>query len=296
MKKALFVVLVVVVSAVSAGTVGGGVAMALVRAANPTPGQREPGPSLNVISQSLGEALDLEVRLPLDYDDDPTRGFPVLWLTDDRGHLDHAAHTVQVLATLGEGEPMIIVAVPSSSPGRAYDFVPQGMGERGGGAADFLAFLVEEARPAVEAAYRTDGRNVLFGHSLGGLFVTWAMTERPSAFDGWLASSPSFWVGNGAIAQPLEDFLAAPAPASTYHTSLGADENFEMRRYFDEVGSQIEASAPSGWRWTRELTPHADHGSNPRLSLPSALSSWWRTANIDASTPPTPDSLPESTP
>jgi predicted alpha/beta superfamily hydrolase len=276
MKKALLIALLVGVSAVSAGTVGGGVAMALVRAANPVPGREAPSPEVTVASAALGEPVGLEVRLPLEYGDDPARRFPVLWVTDLREHLDHAAHTIQVLSTVGIGEPMIVVAVPRSSPGRAFDFIPAGMGDNGGGAARFLSFLVDEARPALDAEYRTTDQQLLFGHSLGGLFVTWALTQRPDAYEGWIASSPSFWVGGGAIEESLGAYLdGRPASPPFYFTSLGSQEGNEMSRYFDRVGALVDPEVGPGWRWTREITPLADHGSNPRLSLPAALRAFW---------------------
>jgi predicted alpha/beta superfamily hydrolase len=279
MKKAFLAILVVVVSAVSAGAIGGGVAMALVRQANPQPERIQSEREVAVASEALGEPMTLSVRLPADYDADPERRYPVLWVTDGTSHLDHAAHTAHVLATVGIGEPTIVVAVPSSSPGRAFDFVPEGMGEQGGGADRFLSFLVGEARAAIEDRYRTDGRNLLFGHSLGGLFVTWAMTRDPEAFDGWLASSPSFWVGDGSIESSLRALLEAdPAPRTVYFTSLGSEEGNEMARYFDRVEALLEAEAGPGWPYTSEITPAADHGTNPRLSLPSALDAWWSAA------------------
>ena len=279
MKKAFLIALLVAVSAISAGAVGGGVAMAVVRAANPVPGREAPAPEVTVASAALGEPMGLEVRLPLEYDEEPTRRFPVLWLTDDDAHLDHAAHTIRVLATVGIGEPMIVVAVPSSSSRRAFDFIPAGMGDNGGGAARFLDFLVDEARPAIDGEYRTTEQQLLFGHSLGGLFVTWAMTERPEAYAGWIAMSPSFWVGDGAILESLGSYFAnRPATAPFFYTSLGAEEGNEMLRYFERVGEQIDLEAGPEWSWSREITPLANHGSNPPISLPAALKAWWAAA------------------
>ncbi len=276
MRKALLVILLVTVSAVAAGTIGGGVAMALVRGANP--GIARPGGDIEITVQStaLQEAMTLDVRLPTGYAEEPERLYPVLWVTDGRSHLDHATHTAQVLATVGIGEPMIVVAIPNSSVGRSFDFIPEGMGERGGGAEPFLNFILDEALPTLDAELRTDDRDLLLGHSLGGLFVTWAMARSPESFDAWLAFSPSFWVGEGAVTESLGALFAAdPEPNTYFFASLGVDEGNQMLRHFDAVLEFIGTHASSTWAWDDEITPGADHGSNPPLSLPTALQSYW---------------------
>src|SRR3546814_1175271 len=67
--------------------------------------------------------------------------------------------------------------------------------ERNGGADALLAFLIETLRPEIAARYpQTDGaEQILFGHSLGGLFAAHALLTRPGAFDAFLVSSPSLY-------------------------------------------------------------------------------------------------------
>jgi hypothetical protein len=51
----------------------------------------------------------------------------------------------------------------------------------------FEAFLMEEVRPFVESKYAIDPeRSVLFGHSMGGLFVANVMLRNPDSFAGYL--------------------------------------------------------------------------------------------------------------
>ncbi|KAK3364313.1 Alpha/Beta hydrolase protein [Lasiosphaeria hispida] len=42
-------------------------------------------------------------------------------------------------------------------------------------------------------------RDALYGHSSGGLFVTWALINRPDMFDTWIAASPSLTLRNGTV-------------------------------------------------------------------------------------------------
>jgi len=63
-----------------------------------------------------------------------------------------------------------------------------------GGADAFLRFLREEALPFISERYPTaaEGRTI-FGSSLGGLFVSYALLEAPDVFDNFIAVSPALW-------------------------------------------------------------------------------------------------------
>ena len=62
----------------------------------------------------------------------------------------------------------------------------------GGGGAAFEKFILEELRPRIEARYPVDhDKAFLLGHSLGGLLATTVLANNPSAFAGYLISSPS---------------------------------------------------------------------------------------------------------
>jgi len=64
-----------------------------------------------------------------------------------------------------------------------------------GGADAFLSFLIDGVRPAIFDRYpdAIEGDQILFGHSLGGLFATNALLTRPESFTSFLVSSPSLW-------------------------------------------------------------------------------------------------------
>lgn len=66
------------------------------------------------------------------------------------------------------------------------------------GADDFIAFIEGALRPFVrEQAFPPGiefGREALYGHSFGGLFVVYALLRRPDLVDTFLAASPAlFW-------------------------------------------------------------------------------------------------------
>lgn len=65
-----------------------------------------------------------------------------------------------------------------------------------------LEFVDAHLRPWVRGAVFPGvefGRDALFGHSSGGLFVAWALVTRPEVFDTWIAASPSLTLGGGEV-------------------------------------------------------------------------------------------------
>jgi predicted alpha/beta superfamily hydrolase len=79
---------------------------------------------------------------------------------------------------------------------------PDGTVAQGGGGAAFQAFLLEELRPYIETRYPIDPKaEVLFGHSLGGVFTANILARNPDAFAGYLIASPSVWADPTILAR-----------------------------------------------------------------------------------------------
>lgn len=264
MKTGLLVIALLVVAAGVGGLVGGGAAIALVRSAYNGPVEHEARSELVVHSEVLGESMVLGVRLPLEYASDPNRRFPALWVLDGRAQGYEVYRSTQVLSRVDIAEPSIVVEVPHSGAGRTEDFTPPGEGMTSEGRADrLLEFLEDEAIPAVERAFRTDPDRVLVGHSLGGLFA------------GYFAFSPSVWVGDQAIVPILERALQRPeALQQSLYLSVGSEEGNEMSSGFEALRSAFQ-NAPQGLDWRMDIMTGADHGTNPILSYPVAISRYW---------------------
>ena len=275
-KVAALVAAVLVVSAVVAGGAGAITATVLVtNFANDAP---EPEPvvdeSFELRSEALDEVRTLHVHLPADYRDSAQAQYPLLVVLDARGQAAHTAAEADRLARMGLAPPTLVVGVENTPGTRDAVFTPPGLVE-GARADRFLAFLETELLPDLAERYRTDGTVLLAGHSRGGLFTTWALTQRPGLFDAVFAFSPSLWVGDGAAVPLLSDGLPR-ADAPTFHyASLGDAEGSNMASGFDAWTAALEAHAPPALRWRAERTAHAGHGSTPRLATPVALHAFW---------------------
>jgi hypothetical protein len=142
----------------------------------------------------------------------PSSGYPVIYLLDANAVFGTMVEAMRVQARRTERTgvvPTIIVGIGYSTEdpfasARHYDFTlpvsvtelpasPDGRAwPEQGGAEDFLTFIQEELKPEIERRYTIDrGRQTLFGHSLGGLFVLHVLFTKPEAFQTYVAGSPS---------------------------------------------------------------------------------------------------------
>jgi predicted alpha/beta superfamily hydrolase len=185
-------------------------------------------------------ARNVDVWLPPGYDKDATQRYPVIYMHDGQnlfdpatsyGGVDWAVDEVMTqLITDGKARPAIIVGV-WNTPKRREEYMPRRPLDQKGvkfnvpGAPDvkaedilsdrYLAFLVEELKPFIDANYRTlPGRADTFvmGSSMGGLISQYAMSMYPAVFGGAGCVSTHWPAGDGIA---VDDFGAhLPDPAS----------------------------------------------------------------------------------
>jgi len=138
---------------------------------------------------------------------DPGKAYPVFYVLDGNQYFASASEAMTRLSTLKDVEPAIVVGIgyPTDDPFevnrlREGDLTPsvsktaQAEGKRSGGGDAFLKALNEEIKPFVEAHYKVDpAKQILYGHSLGGLMALREMFRDPMEFSTYILSSPSIW-------------------------------------------------------------------------------------------------------
>ncbi|PYB74540.1 alpha/beta hydrolase [Pseudomonas soli] len=144
----------------------------------------------------------------------PASGYPVLWMLD--GNAAISALAPQQLQALANGQAPLLVAIGYQTDqriersARTYDYTPvvPGLaeqrdpltGQASGGVDAFLDLLEQRMRPMVAAVAPIDAqRQMLWGHSYGGLAVLHTLFTRPWLFSDYAAASPSLWWNDGAI-------------------------------------------------------------------------------------------------
>ena len=151
----------------------------------------------------------------------PAAGWPAIFLLDAQGCFATAVEALSRMSRRSDAtgvEPMVVVGVSSdggdghrSRRQRDFTSVKASTGatdSSDGGADAFVDFLENEVVPLVSLLHSIDpARLTLFGHSLAGYFVLWAMLGGAVKFSRFAAISPSVWwdkehlfaaAGNGA--------------------------------------------------------------------------------------------------
>lgn len=224
--------------------------------------------TLTLKSTVLGEERRVLVRTPAGYETNNVK-YPVLYMTDGDGHMNHTASTIEFLTRNGRISELIVVGVTNTD--RTRDLTPakslqkNAAGElqfpTSGGADNFLKFFETELIPEVEKQYRVQPYRVFAGHSLGGLFAIHAMISKPGLFNSYIAVSPSLQWVDGETLGRAEDFLKNQKDLNlTLYVSLG-DERGGIGDSFQSFKQLLSKTNIKGFEWQADHMMDEDHGS-----------------------------------
>jgi hypothetical protein len=236
------------------------------------------GESRTIQSTALGEARGYNVYLPRSYETGDKR-YPVLYLLD--GGLDqdflHIAGLAQYGALSGHYEEMIVVGVETKDRRKELTYPTMDAREladlpTSGGAAAFRGHL-EQVKTAVNAFYRTDGREALMGESLAGLFVVDSFLNAPDTADIFLAISPSLWWDGGGLGKGAREKIAGFARQKQQKLYLAvADEKGVMREAAKAIASALQAEKPENVAWMYSERDDLSHSTIYHREALEALS------------------------
>lgn len=166
-------------------------------------------------SEMLDEDHQYRVILPTDeYDQNRSRTYPVIYVLD--GYDRHSLTTYQLASNywrFANSMPAaIVVGIPSNNRTRDYTAVYSTVGFQGdeqanfeqtGGAEKYREFLRREFIPHIEKHYRTNGHNILIGHSFAGHFAINDMLSEDRIFHDFITIDPSLWFGDRFLQRKL---------------------------------------------------------------------------------------------
>lgn len=157
----------------------------------------------------------------------PENGFPVIYLLDGNANFGSFVENIRLQTKNQEKtgmHPSVIIGigyeitVPYSKE-RYLDFTfdtnlnslpknPSGtQWPPHGGGENFLSFIEEKLKPIVEQNIPINKKKqMIVGHSLGGLFVLFTLFTNPSSFQYFIASSPSIHWNEDALLKELNFF------------------------------------------------------------------------------------------
>jgi predicted alpha/beta superfamily hydrolase len=225
--------------------------------ANPTPGLKTSPVAPGATAQSSRQfdftskinGGTYRIRVALPQAPAPVGGYPVLYVLDGDGYFGlfadalliraAVAPEVQAAIVVGIGYPTDDVLVTLNR--RVFDLTPttdaniakwmkpyKGNPVRFGGSDQFLQVIQREIAPEIaKLATVNPKKRILWGHSLGGLFVLNTLFTTPNAFETYVALSPSFPYDNDVVLKNEDRFrqqLAAGSIAPRVFIGVGSRE------------------------------------------------------------------------
>lgn len=227
-------------------------------------------------SARLNEQRTLLVATPEGYRTGTGR-YPVLIIldADDRPQFNLAVANVAFLANRTAIPSLIVVGItngkdrthdmtPVTSPAHAKDF------PTAGGAAAFSDFVVDEVIPLVRSKYRTLPTTILAGHSFGGLVALEVAANKPGAFTGVIAMSPSLWWNDSSGIVAYSDAIARASKGERLFVTSGGLEP-DIDRTTTHFSRRLDSLKPALTVFGHERYPEDSHNMTPAPSLVDGL-------------------------
>lgn len=280
-------------------------APALSQAPTPAPVPATVGTSQQIDFTSAVNGKTYRITIAKPYAFPPKGGYPVVYVLDGGAYFGTFAGAARLRSSLGaELAPAIIVGIsyPSESMLVAQDRrmldlthnAPEasrpalGVASKPvetGGADAFYKVIETEIRPRVAAvAQVAQGKDVLFGHSLGGLFVLHTMFQHPDAFRTYLALSPSiWWTGRSVLKNEVAFAAKVTAGRTTPRVFIGvggeeqpqtvaSSAEFRMVDNASELATRLSAlKGSSGYKIESKVFAGQSHMSVPWEALNTML-------------------------
>jgi len=238
------------------------------------------GQTISIESKILNETREVFVYTPDGYDDG-NESFPVLYVLDGETNFFIATAISNFLATNQRIPRTIVVGIPNVARNR--DFTPAVEPQPTiGGADNFIKFLDEELMDFVDNKYRTQDFNVLFGHSLCGMFSVYTLFNNPELFDAYIAASPWLMYDDEYVIKNVDKIINDEFHLTNQiYMSIGNEP-----AYYNSLDklSTLLTTNESGVNWILEKYENEDHGSIPFRTISDGLgyifSDWQLTNEI----------------
>lgn len=255
----------------------------------------------DITSRINGQTYRIMVSTP--FMADPAVAYPVLYVLDGNQYFGTASELMTHQSLRSRTVPPAIVVgigYPTEDPDevtrrRLFELSPsvskrpEDAGVRTGGGQAFLRMIEEEVKPFVMARYNVDRtKQIVFGHSLGGLMVLRALFTNPTAFSTYIVSSPSIWWNKGEVLADEAAFskraragelrlkiLVTAAADEQYRGDdpklLAAAAGSRMVDNASELAIRLAALDPKNIMVVRTIFPDETHTTVPQASLNRAL-------------------------
>jgi predicted alpha/beta superfamily hydrolase len=217
----------------------------------------------SINSKILNQKRYIQVFLPSGYKPESTEKYDVLYVTDGGNwNMNVVSQLQRFIQNEGHMPPTIMVSVTGID--RNIELTPtvlKSWNAPTGGADKFLAYIKEELIPYINKTYPSNGEASIWGHSLGGMFVTWVMLKEPTLFKSYIAADPSLWWDDSYVPKMAATRLAElKDSAITYFMSGREGPPFHEMK-IDTMETLLKKYAPANLKWKLQVYQGETHSS-----------------------------------
>lgn len=229
----------------------------------------------------LKEDRNIQVYLPTSYTDQTIskQSYPVIYLLDGETNFNYLTAYVEKLSKgpYPSIPEMIVIGIPNTN--RTRDLTPSKPNElteeqrnkikgETGGNDNFFDFLEKDLLTYINTTYRTNGYNILIGHSFGGITTLNYLWKNNQNFKGYLVHDPSIWWDNQYIlkqykSQPQKDFKGVKLFITQVGTSENKDHLADHYNSIQELNTLLQSNTYKGLTYQYKQYEGEDHGSIP---------------------------------
>ena len=214
-------------------------------------GELSIGDKFNMTSSVNDYTYELSVFLPDNYEEEKDKQYPTLFLFLGGEHMFHAASGMsRLLSRHGEIPEMIVVGINNISWWK--DLTPEKLEwkEEAGGGKDFLDFLSQQLLPHIDNSYRTTDHRIFMGHSLGGMYGIYMLSEAEQLFDDFVLISPSVQDRANSLFEKLEQTIAAEKDFKhDVYITIGGDEGRRITKGMHKLATVFTEHGRKQFNW-----------------------------------------------
>ncbi len=213
-------------------------------------------------SAVLNQKRFVEVFVPPSYKPGSPDKYDVLYVLDGGNwNMSVVTPLQRFIQKEGHMPPTIIVSVMGID--RNIELTPTVLktwNAPTGGADKFLAYIKDELIPYINNTYPSNGDNTLWGHSLSGMFVTYAMLKEPGLFKSFIAVDPSLWWDNSYVPKMAAVRMPVMQDSATLFISSREGHTFHEMK-IDTMEIMLKKYAPANLKWKLTAYTGESHSS-----------------------------------
>lgn len=247
--------------------------------------------AFSIESENMRETREVVVYLPENYDPGRDEGYPVLYMLDVPPKVKLTAEIANYYYW-GDLIPELIVIGLTDVGGmdlrpHYYDREVDGKLVPGNGG-KLLAYIENELIPFADNQFNTNGSNVVSGHSWGGQYLSYALSQSPGLFDAYFITSPAFG-DDGEWSQKTFDALEEALKQDQdfpdlIYVSMGGDgvpgplSDAGLLPEYYRLAALLRRHLPEDVTLVHEVHEKANHTSNGAISIAKALQLYFATS------------------